>query len=142
MPQLRFTQTSEEDLQNLIDDPGKEKILKAVQRTLGLMETNLRHPSLNSHEFESLKGPKGEKVFEVYAQQKTPGAYRILWYPAFAKASADRLRPRKKYYFNYCHNPTSIKSKKSFNFLFQLIFNHGKLIYNQFVSQLVTLFIR
>jgi hypothetical protein len=36
--------------------------------------------SLNSHEFRSLKGPNGEKVFEAYAQQKTPGAYRVFWY--------------------------------------------------------------
>ena len=44
------------------------------------MKTNLRHPSLNTHEYYSLKGPRGEKVFETYAQQKTAGAYRIFWY--------------------------------------------------------------
>lgn len=44
------------------------------------IETNLRHPSLNTHEFRSLKGPNGEKVFEAYAQQKTSGAYRVFWY--------------------------------------------------------------
>jgi mRNA-degrading endonuclease RelE of RelBE toxin-antitoxin system len=80
MPKLRFTQTAEEDLKNLQADPSKKKILKAVLKTLGQMETNLKHPSLNSHEFKSLKGPRGEKVFEVYAQQNTPGAYRIFWY--------------------------------------------------------------
>ena len=44
------------------------------------MEVNLRHPSLNTHEYHNLKGPKGEKIFEAYAQQKTPDAYRIFWY--------------------------------------------------------------
>ena len=44
------------------------------------METNLRHPSLNTHEYHNLSGPNGEKVFEAYAQQKTSGAYRIFWY--------------------------------------------------------------
>lgn len=44
------------------------------------METNLRYPSLNTHEFSSLKGHEGEKVFESYVQNKTPGAYRIFWY--------------------------------------------------------------
>jgi hypothetical protein len=34
----------------------------------------------NTHEFRSLKGPNGEKVFEAYAQQKTSGAYRVFWY--------------------------------------------------------------
>ena len=47
---------------------------------MGYLESNLRHPSLNTHEFRSLKGPNGEKVFEAYAQHKTPGAYRVFWY--------------------------------------------------------------
>lgn len=44
------------------------------------METNLHHPSLHTHEYESLKGAKGEKVFEAYAENKTPAAYRIFWH--------------------------------------------------------------
>lgn len=55
-------------------------ITKVVVKTLALMETNLRHPSLNTHEYKSFKGPKNEKIFEAYAQQDTPGAYRIFWY--------------------------------------------------------------
>jgi hypothetical protein len=43
------------------------------------METNLKHPSLQTHEYVSLKGPKGQKVFEAYAEQNTPAAYRIFW---------------------------------------------------------------
>ncbi len=44
------------------------------------METNLRHRSLQTHQYQSLKGPNGEKVFEAYAKQNTPGAYRVFWY--------------------------------------------------------------
>ncbi len=77
---LRFTPDAEEDLASLKNEPSKAKILKAVLKTLALMETNLRHPSLNTHEFTSMYGPKGEKVFEAYAQQATPGAYRVFWY--------------------------------------------------------------
>lgn len=44
------------------------------------LETNLRHPSLQTHEYISLKGPNGEKVFEAYAQQRTPSAYRVFWF--------------------------------------------------------------
>ncbi len=44
------------------------------------MEVNLRHPSLNTHEYHNLKGPADEKIFESYAQQNTPGAYRIFWH--------------------------------------------------------------
>jgi hypothetical protein len=77
---LEFTKEALADLNALNNDPSKKRILKDVIKTLRLMETNLRHPSLNTHEFHSFKGPKGEKVFEAYAQQNMPGAYRIFWY--------------------------------------------------------------
>ena len=80
MFELIFTPQADSDLREIENDPSKKDILKAVRKTLGFMETNLRHPSLNTHEFTSLKGPKGEKVFEAYAQQKTPAVYRIFWY--------------------------------------------------------------
>jgi hypothetical protein len=80
MFELIFTPQADEDLREIENNPAKRNILKAVRKTLGFMETNLRHPSLNTHEFSSLKGPKGEKVFEAYAQQSTPSAYRIFWY--------------------------------------------------------------
>lgn len=77
---LIFTPQANADLREIETNPAKKKILKAVRKTLGLLETNLRHPSLQTHEFTSLKGPSGEKVFEAYVQQKTPGAYRVFWY--------------------------------------------------------------
>jgi len=80
MFELIFTPQADEDLQEIENDPSKRDVLKAVRKTLGFMETNLRHPSLNTHEFISLKGPNGEKVFEAYVQQKTHAAYRIFWY--------------------------------------------------------------
>ncbi|MEW6187105.1 MAG: hypothetical protein AB1585_15335 [Thermodesulfobacteriota bacterium] len=80
MPRLILTPQADEDLKELENNPEKGKVLKAVRKTLGLMEMNLKHPSLQTHAFTSLKGPAGEKVFEAYAQQKTPSAYRIFWY--------------------------------------------------------------
>jgi len=44
------------------------------------METNLRHRGLNTHEYKSLHGAQGEKVFEAYAESKTPAAYRVFWH--------------------------------------------------------------
>ena len=76
---IRFTLRADLDLQSLEQDASKKHILKAVRKTLGLMEKNLRHPSLQTHPFSALTGPGGEKVFEAYAQQDTPGAYRIFW---------------------------------------------------------------
>ena len=77
---LKFTAKAVEHFEQLKTNSSKKKILKAVVKTLAYMETNLRHPSLNTHEYYSLKGPNGEKVYEAYVQQKTPGAYRIFWY--------------------------------------------------------------
>ncbi|MEP6755667.1 MAG: hypothetical protein ABJA67_09215 [Chthonomonadales bacterium] len=56
------------------------KKLKKVQKTLGLMETDIRHPGHQTHEYSSLTGPNGEKVFEAYVENRTPGAYRVFWY--------------------------------------------------------------
>ena len=80
MYELLFTPQADRDLKELENNLSKKDILKSVRKTLGLMETNLRHPSLQTHIFQSLKGPTGEKVFEAYAQQNTPGAYRVFWY--------------------------------------------------------------
>jgi len=77
---LKYTEAAEEHLLDLKNDPSKHRILKDVIKALRYMETNLRHPSLNTHEYHGLTGPLGEKIFEAYAQQKTSGAYRIFWY--------------------------------------------------------------
>ncbi len=37
-------------------------------------------PSLNTHEYTSLTRQFGIKIFEAYAENKTPQAYRIFWH--------------------------------------------------------------
>lgn len=56
-------------------------LFKQVHKTLTLLKQNPRHPGLETHTFHSLENPfkKDGKVFEAYAQNKTPGAYRIFW---------------------------------------------------------------
>jgi len=77
--ELVFTATAAEQIERLSRDNGLAKRLKAVRKTLGLLETNPRHPGLQSHKFQSLSGPSGEDVYEVYAEQATPAAYRVFW---------------------------------------------------------------
>jgi hypothetical protein len=77
---LLFTDEAKTNLQVLERNPSKSAPLKAVRKALGLMETDLRHPGLNTHKYSSIQGPRGEEVFESYAQNRTPGAYRIFWY--------------------------------------------------------------
>ena len=76
---LKFTPEAKRQLAELEQDAGLSKRLRAVRKALGLMETNIRHPSLNTHKYESLSGPDGEPVFEAYAENNTPSAYRIFW---------------------------------------------------------------
>jgi len=82
---LLFTEEAVADLEELERDRGLSKRLKAVRKTLGLLEVNPRHPSLQTHEFESLSKAWGEKVFEAYAEQGAPAAYRIFWHYGPAK---------------------------------------------------------
>lgn len=49
--ELVFSDEADETLTELEHDSSQLKVHKAVRKTLGLMETNLRHPSLNTHEF-------------------------------------------------------------------------------------------
>jgi len=78
--ELLFTDQADADLDSLEADAGLAKRLKAVRKALGLLETNPRHPGLNTHKFSSLKGPGGEEVLEAYTESKTPAAWRIFWY--------------------------------------------------------------
>jgi len=78
--EFHLTENAEEDLKELIADKGKHVALKAVRKCLNLMMTNLKHPSLNTHKYDDLEGSNGEEVFESYAQNNTPGAYRVFWH--------------------------------------------------------------
>ena len=80
MVRLSFTIEADAHFAALEADQGLAKRLKAINKALGYLELNPRHPGLPSHEFKSLSGAKGEKVWEVYAENKTPAAYRIFWH--------------------------------------------------------------
>ncbi|NGX42160.1 MAG: hypothetical protein K940chlam7_00437 [Chlamydiae bacterium] len=79
MFKIRFTKEAEKQLLELKNTKSKQRQYKAVGKVIGYMHVNLRHPSLNTHKFDSLKSPFEGGVFESYAQNKTPGAYRIFW---------------------------------------------------------------
>ena len=59
----------------------QEGLFKQVKKTLLLLAGDPRHPGLQTHPYHSLENPfdPKAKVFEAYAQQHTPGAYRIFW---------------------------------------------------------------
>ena len=77
---LVFTKQANDDLDQLEQHHAHKKRLKAVRKALGYLELNPRHPSLNTHKYFSIKGYHGEEIFEAYAENNTPAAYRIFWH--------------------------------------------------------------
>jgi len=77
---IKFTPTADEQYSDLENVPSKVGVFEQVRKALGYLEIDPHHPGLSTHEFTSLAGANGEKVFEAYAQNNTPGAYRIFWH--------------------------------------------------------------
>ncbi len=87
--ELKYTDRASSTLINLraqaqtqTSKNSKQKgLYKQIHKTLKLLSNNPRHPGLQTHEFTSLEHPYNQrgKVFEAYAQNNTPGAYRVFW---------------------------------------------------------------
>ena len=80
MFEIFLTDQAKDQLLKLKADRSLGKRFKAVKKTLQFLAANPRHQGLKTHEYTSLKGPDGQKVFEAYAEQSTSAAYRIFWY--------------------------------------------------------------
>jgi len=76
---LRFSDEAKSQLADLAGAPAKTAALKQVRKALGYLQMNPAHPGLHTHEFTSLSTNE-RKMFESYAQNQTPGAYRIFWH--------------------------------------------------------------
>lgn len=77
---LLFTKEAAHNLEELEKNPSKKKRLKAVLKALGYLEANPKHSSLSTYEYNMLSKQHGIKIFEAYAENKTPQAYRIFWH--------------------------------------------------------------
>lgn len=76
---IKFTVEAEQQLMYLKTTKGLRAQFKAAGNAIAYMNVNLRNPSLNTHKFDGIKSPFDGDVFESYAQNKTPEAYRIFW---------------------------------------------------------------
>jgi hypothetical protein len=66
----------------LLDDlklSDQDKLDK-VDSALAKLAANPRHPGLNSHPYETFKGPNDEPIWESYVENNTPSAWRLWWY--------------------------------------------------------------
>jgi hypothetical protein len=78
---LAFTIGAKRELERLERIPRHEGLVKQIKKSLGYLQHNPKHPSLQTHPYTSIENPyhPKEKVFEAYAQNKTSSAYRIFW---------------------------------------------------------------
>jgi len=81
MFELKFTKQAKGHLDAVESNPSQAGLCKQVKKSLGYLQTNPKHPSLNTHPYDAIENlyNSKEKVFEAYAQNKTPSAYRIFW---------------------------------------------------------------
>ena len=58
-----------------------EGLFKPVAKAIQKLKDSPRQSGLNSHPYSDLEHPfdSQEKVWESYAQNDTPGAYRVFW---------------------------------------------------------------
>lgn len=84
---LEFTDPAQSQLDAIDRNKSDEGLARQIKKCLGYLQTNPRHPSLNTHPYDSLVNPinSKEKVFTAYAQNKTPGAYRVFFIYGSAK---------------------------------------------------------
>jgi hypothetical protein len=84
---LEFTNEALSIYDALKTNPAQQGLFDQVKKCIRFLRSNPRHPSLNTHPYSSLLNPidPKQKVFEAYAQNKTPGAYRVFWIYGSAK---------------------------------------------------------
>lgn len=79
---ILLTDTVDGQLHDLEFDEDKKDLakLKRVNKCLGQLQANPRHPGLNSHKYGEKKGEHGEDVWESYVENDTPAAWRVFWH--------------------------------------------------------------
>jgi hypothetical protein len=77
--ELKYTLEAHQQYSDLSRAKHLTTQFKAVRKALRLLQENPAHPSLKTHKYDSLIGPGKTEVFEAYAQNNTPGAWRIFW---------------------------------------------------------------
>lgn len=77
---LLFSKEAEINFKEISKMKSKKGLYLQLLKTLAYLEGNPRHPSLRTHEYVSLKGKNGEKIWEAYVQNDTPCAYRVFFH--------------------------------------------------------------
>jgi hypothetical protein len=77
---LLYTREAEKVIEDLKSKQQHNTKLRKVRKALRLLEqAGPRHPGLHSHDYQSVPGPDGATLWESYAENKTPSAWRVWW---------------------------------------------------------------
>ena len=76
---IYFTEQAEEEYSHIKFNPLYKGLHKQIKKTLIYLSENPRHKSLNTHKHYEKSKEYDFEVFEAYAQNNTPGAYRIFF---------------------------------------------------------------
>jgi len=79
MYDLIYTDEAKSNLAKL-KKQGQIRKLKKIKKTLDKLKENPRHPSLKTHKYQLFNNYNNEEIFEAYAENNTPAAYRIFWH--------------------------------------------------------------
>ena len=77
---LLYTPKVEIQVKELKENKSLSKRFRAVKKAFKNLSNDPFYPGLRSKPYTSLIGPNRAKVYESYAENKTPRAYRIFWY--------------------------------------------------------------
>ena len=80
--ELLFASEAKAQLDDLEFDDDKRDLVKLrkVRKCLAYLEANPRHPGLQTHIYESMKGQNGETVWEAYVENNVSSAWRVFWH--------------------------------------------------------------
>lgn len=77
---IEITDEAFNDLEKIKKSHKSKELKKKIKKVAELLQSNPKHNSLNSHEYKSLSQRYRVKIFGVYVENKTPGAYRLFWH--------------------------------------------------------------
>lgn len=77
--ELLYTPEAFEQYETLENDPHNKRTFKQVKKALDYLSIEPKHNSLQTHKHYAKSIEHRIEVFEAYAQNDTPGAYRIFW---------------------------------------------------------------
>jgi hypothetical protein len=76
---LQYSSSATAELGRLAVDKGLADRRASVLKALGNLQVNPKHPSLQTHVYQGALCPHKRELYEAYAENNRPGAYRLFF---------------------------------------------------------------